>query len=127
MAGERRLRMLSLLVRHGATVLETMRLCQVCADVTGTSGAGVMLMSGDVPHGSLGATDAVSARLEELEYSLGEGPCVDAYEEDSAVLEPDLAEPAVPRWLAFSGPALAVGARAVFASRCTSGRCGSEP
>jgi ANTAR domain len=30
------------------------------------------------------------------------------------VLEPDLASPATPRWMAFRGPALDAGARAVF-------------
>jgi len=45
---------------------------------------------------------------------LGEGPCVDAYNEDRPVLEPDLADAATPRWLAFTGPALDAGVRAVF-------------
>src|SRR5690348_2386420 len=78
------------------------------------SGAGVMLMSGDVPRGSVCTTDAVSARIEQLQYELGEGPCVDAYNHDRPVLEPDLADPATPRWVAFTRPALDAGARAVF-------------
>ena len=113
MVGERRLRILALLAgdEPGA---ETARLCRVSAEVTGMSGAGIMLMSGDVPHGSLCTTDEVSARIEQLQHDLGEGPCVDAYRLDRPVLEPDLAEPAMPRWLAFTGPALDAGARAVF-------------
>lgn len=94
--------------------LETKRLCEVCAEVTGMTGAGIMLMSGDVPRGSVCTTDNVSTLVEQLQYELGEGPCVDAYQLDRAVLEPDLAEPANPRWLAFSGPAVAAGVRAVF-------------
>ena len=78
------------------------------------TGAGIMLMSGDVPHGSLCTTDEVSTLIERLQYDLGEGPCVDAYQLDRPVLEPDLAEPATPRWLAFAGPALTAGVRAVF-------------
>jgi hypothetical protein len=74
-----------------------------------------MLMSGDVPRGSLCSTDEVSHLIEELQYSLGEGPCVEAYGEDHVVLEPDLADPTTPRWLAFSRPAIEAGARAVFA------------
>ena len=38
-----------------------------------------MLMSGDIPRGSLCTTDEVSHLIEELQYTLGEGPCVDAY------------------------------------------------
>jgi len=56
----------------------------------------------------------VSAVIERLQYDLGEGPCVDAYRLGQPVLEPDLADPAVPRWLAFTTPAVAAGARAVF-------------
>lgn len=78
------------------------------------TGAGIMLMSGGVPHGSLCTTDDVSTLIERLQYDLGEGPCVDAYQLDRPVLEPDLAEPAKPRWLAFAGPALTAGVRAVF-------------
>ena len=78
------------------------------------TGAGIMLMSGDVPHGSLCTTDAVSALIEQLQYALGEGPCVDAYHQDRPVLEPDLAEPSSPRWIAFSGPAIEAGVRAIF-------------
>lgn len=78
------------------------------------TGAGVMLVAGDVPRGSVCTTDEVSARIEQLQFDLGEGPCVDACRLGRPVLEPDLAQPATPRWLAFSGPALDAGARAVF-------------
>ena len=99
--------------RDGAEV-ETRRLCEISADVTGMSGAGVMLMSGDVPWGSICTSDPVSALIEELQYSLGEGPCIEAYNEGRPVLEPDLAQPARPRWLAFAHPVLDAGVRAVF-------------
>jgi len=113
-AGERRARILARLVGGGAPELETKRLCEVCAEATGTSGAGIMLMSGDLPRGSVCTTNTVSAVIEELQYALGEGPCVDAYHQDRPVLEPDLASPSTPRWLAFTGPAIEAGVRAVF-------------
>jgi len=114
MAGERRGRILSRLVGRGPAELETKRLCEVCAEVSGMSGAGITLMSGDVPRGSVCTSNKVSALIEHLQYALGEGPCVDAYLQDRPVLEPDLAEPGTPRWLAFAGPAIAAGVRAVF-------------
>jgi hypothetical protein len=113
-AGERRLRILARLVASGTRELETSRLCEVGAEVTGMSGSGIMLMSGDIPRGSLCTTNKVSALIEDLQYTLGEGPCVDAYHQDRPVLEPDLAAPATLRWVAFRGPALDAGARAVF-------------
>jgi GAF domain-containing protein len=73
-----------------------------------------MLMSGDIPRGSLCTTDEVSQLIEELQYTLGEGPCVDAYQQDQVVAEPDLADPVRRRWPAFTPPALTAGVRAVF-------------
>ena len=113
MEGERRRRILDRLV-GGAHGLETKRLCDVCAEVTGTSGAGIMLMSGDVPRGSICTTNAVSALIEQLQYDLGEGPCIDAHDDDRPVLEPDLRQPEAPRWPAFTPPAVQAGVRAVF-------------
>ena len=110
---QRRLELLARIVDPGSE-LETQRLCDVCAGVTGATGAGIMLMSGDIPRGSVCSTDTVSALIERLQYELGEGPCLDAYNQDRPVLEPDLAEPVEPRWPAFTGPVLEAGARAVF-------------
>lgn len=114
MPGERRLGILARLVGPTDSGMETKRLCAVCVEVTGVTGAGIMLMSGDMPSGSVCTTSTVSELIEKLQYELGEGPSVDAHKKDRPVLEPDLADPQVPRWLAFSGPAITAGVRAVF-------------
>src|SRR5438552_11765340 len=98
----------------GGDVWSSARLCGVCPGIAGVTGAGVMLMSGEIPRGSLCTSDEVSQLIEELQYTLGEGPCVDAYQQDRVVAEPDLADPVTRRWLAFTPPAVAAGARAVF-------------
>ena len=90
------------------------RLCAVCPRIAGVEGAGVMLMSGDIPRGSLCSSDDVSQLIEDLQFTLGEGPCVNAYHQDKVVTEPDLADPETARWFAFTPPALQAGARAVF-------------
>jgi GAF domain-containing protein len=113
-AGERRRRILSRLSAGAGPEVATKRLCEVCAEVTDMTGAGIMLMSEDVPQGSVCTSNPVSDLIEQLQYGLGEGPCVDAYHEDEPVLEPDLAEPSRPRWAAFAGPAIDAGVRAVF-------------
>jgi hypothetical protein len=110
---DRRLAILDRLL-NDASGFTTGRLCQVCTDVTGVTGAGIMLMTDDSPGVSLCATDSVSALIERLQHDLGEGPCIDAYDRDVPVFEPDLAHPAHLRWPAFSGPAIDAGARAVF-------------
>jgi GAF domain-containing protein len=114
MTGDRRLRILTRLVSSGPPELETQRLCEVCAEVTDMSGAGIMLMSEDVPRGAVCATNKVSDLIEQLQFELGEGPCVDACQVGRPILEPDLATPRVPRWLAFRGPAVEAGVRAIF-------------
>jgi GAF domain-containing protein len=69
-------------------------------------------------RGVVCATDDVSERIEELQFSLGEGPCVDAVSTGVPVLIADLLAPngaAVDRWPVFMGGAEAAGVRAVFA------------
>jgi hypothetical protein len=78
------------------------------------TGAGIMLMSENIPMGSVCTTDEVSSQIEDLQFMLGEGPCVDAYRHGRPVLEPDLADPETVRWMAFTPPVLMAGARAVF-------------
>jgi hypothetical protein len=114
MTGDRLERILAQLAGAGDGGRSASRLCDVTTDIIGVTGAGIMLMSGDVPRGSLCSTNEVSALIEELQYSLGEGPCVDAFKNDQVVLEPDLADPRSPRWFAFAPKAVDAGARAVF-------------
>ena len=113
MAAERRVRLLGLLLEVSSE-LDPNRMCSVGAELTGTSGAGLMLMSGDVVRGSVAATNAASALIEDVQFALGEGPCVDAYHQDRPVLEPDLANPATVRWPAFTDAVVDAGVCAIF-------------
>jgi hypothetical protein len=114
MPGERLERVLDQFENAGTRPKSPAQLCEVTCDILEVSGAGVMLMSGDVPQGSLCTTDSVSNLIEELQYTLGEGPCIDAYRTDEAVAEVDLAHPETPRWLAFTPRVLEAGVKAVF-------------
>lgn len=114
MSRERRLRILGELAAGGNGDVTTGQLCEVSRRIVAVTGAGIILFSGDIPVGSACTATAVSALVEELQYTLGEGPCVDAYRADRPVLEPDLANPVEARWLAFTGPALEAGVRAIF-------------
>jgi hypothetical protein len=115
MPGARLLRILTRLHEADGAGPAPARLCEVCADVLAMSGASIMLMSGDVARGSVCSSNRVSALIEDLQYTLGEGPCVDAYQQNQPVLEPDLAGAGGSRWVAFSPPAVSAGAVAVFA------------
>lgn len=114
MIPERRLRILGRLIESDRAPIRIASLCRVCAETTASSGAGIMLFDNGVSRGSLCSTDPVSELIEELQFTLGEGPCIDACREARPVLEPDLASPATTRWMAFAPPAIAAGVAAVF-------------
>jgi hypothetical protein len=74
-----------------------------------------VLRTGDGPVATVAATGGQAAAMEDLQFTLGEGPCVDAVSTRRPVLQPDLAATGPPRWPAFSAGALDAGLRAVFA------------
>jgi hypothetical protein len=90
------------------------RLVRACLDATDVTGAGIMLMAGGEHRGTVGASDAAIALVEDLQFTLGEGPCIDSYATGRPVLEPNLRDPDEVRWHEFSGPALAAGVEAIF-------------
>ena len=90
------------------------RLCEVCARAVDVAGAGVTVPGGD-PGAPLCSSDAVAERLEELSFTLGEGPAIDAHRDGEPVAEPDLASPSRARWPSFTPLAVDAGAAAIFA------------
>ncbi len=89
-------------------------LCVQCVDTLDVTGAGIMLMTNAGPRSVLCASDAASGAVEELQFTLGEGPCVDVCSSGVPVLESDLGAPGFSRWPAFTPPALLAGVRAIF-------------
>jgi ANTAR domain-containing protein/GAF domain-containing protein len=89
-------------------------LCVASAAVVGVRGAGVALMAAGHALGMVCVSDDVTAALEDVQYSLGQGPCVDAYHARAPVLAGDLANANGDDWPAFREGALRVGARAAF-------------
>ena len=90
------------------------KLCVAAAEVMDVSGAGVVLILRGRALGTVCVSNAVSETVEELQYTLGEGPCVDAFQTRAPVLVPDLDGIDVQRWPQFREGALAAGIRAVF-------------
>src|ERR1700728_5014946 len=71
-------------------------------------------MSGQGSREPLFASDDLSARLEELQFTTGDGPGTDEFWLGSPVLIADL-DSAATRWPGFVPEAVAAGARAMFA------------
>jgi hypothetical protein len=93
-------------------------ICQLCAQLLGVTGAGISMVTATGNRGVICATDEVSARIEDLQFTLGEGACVEAVKGGLPVMVNDLHEPgdvAVERWPAFLEGVAAAGVRAVFA------------
>ena len=110
------LRLLAQLPDDGATRPE--HICRSCVAALGISGAGIAMVTEEGNRGVVCATDEASARIEELQFDLGEGPCIDAVAAGGPVMIPDLdhaagVEPA--RWPIFRDASRAAGVRAVFA------------
>jgi hypothetical protein len=91
------------------------RLCTAAARTVPAWGVGVSVVSEEGIRGVAAASDPVSEALEELQFALGEGPCLDVFASRRVVLEPDLGNGASVRWLAYAPAAQAQGVGAVFA------------
>ena len=90
------------------------RLCRAAARTLPAMGAGVSLMSGTGSPVAFVASGPRCEQLEELQFTLGEGPCMDAYGSRKPVLTSDLAE-AGSRWPGYAPAVSAHGVQAVFA------------
>lgn len=91
------------------------RLCTAAARLLPLRGAGISLMVDGELRGTAGASDPGAVVVQELQFELGEGPCLDAWASMEPVLEPNLDTPARVRWPAFGTAAVQAGIRAVFA------------
>jgi GAF domain len=89
-------------------------LCTASAGVVRVSGAGVVLVLHGRALGTVCVSDPMTEAVEDVQYTLGEGPCVDAFLTREPVQAPDLTDPAVARWPGFREGALAAGVQAVF-------------
>ena len=89
-------------------------LCRASARVVGVNGAGVILILRGHALGTVCASDPVAESIEESQFTLGEGPCVDAFSSRAPVLVPDLAGEGGIRWPGFRERAIAEGVQAVF-------------
>ncbi|MPZ65506.1 MAG: GAF domain-containing protein [Pseudonocardiaceae bacterium] len=91
--------------------------CRACVEGLDVDGAAISLLTGSPSRETLCATDAMAARVEELQYTLGEGPCIEAATSGRPVLIRDVQETGGQiRWPVFAAAvAEQAGIRALFA------------
>jgi hypothetical protein len=100
---------------HGAPV-SAADACEVAATLAGVDGGWLSVMSDPARRALVHATGPLAAELDELQFTLGEGPCVDAFGSRSPVLVADLGAAGWwERWPGFTVAGAAAGAAAVFA------------
>ena len=116
MAGERTARVWAWIAaaRESDEPTSLAALCRAAAAWLAVDGASVTVVGGPAVTEPLSATDELSARLEELLLTTGEGPGAEDFGYGSPMLIPDLAS-ATERWPGFALAAVAAGARALFA------------
>lgn len=115
-------RLHALLSEGGDDLPSLTRMCERGADHLSLAGAGVSVVTSTGVRGVVLATDEVSARIEELQVSLGEGPCIDVWTQRSPVVEPNLSSAQLSRWPGFAPAAREAGAEAVFSLPLQVGR-----
>lgn len=90
-------------------------LCAACARLLPVSGSSVSISGGRGIRVTWCASDRVAARLAELQYTVGDGPCQSALDQGAPVVAADLTGGAdARRWPIFAQEAVALGVRAVF-------------
>jgi hypothetical protein len=91
------------------------RLCSAAARALSASGVGVTVVAEDGMRGVAVVSGPAYEPLEELQFTLGEGPCLDAFASRQPVLVPDLSDGPVRRWPGYAPALHECGMRAVFA------------
>lgn len=95
--------------------------CRPFLDVLPVSGASVSTVGDPLGSETVSASDELAARLDELQFDLGEGPCWDAVHSGRPILEPDLRGRPRMVWPAFSAAILHEGVGSIFAFPLTVG------
>ncbi len=91
------------------------RLVIATRDALPITGVGLSWMTDRSPGAILAATDGSARSMEELQFALGEGPCLDSSRSGWPVFQADLAQTAARLWPAFGPLALKAGIAAIFA------------
>lgn len=94
------------------------RLLRSCCAEAGLDGAGVSMVTAKGSREPFHATDEIAREIERLQFTLGEGPCVDVSSGRGPVLVADISDERDDvwrRWPVFRGEAVRAGVRAIFA------------
>jgi hypothetical protein len=91
------------------------RLCLACVELLEVADAGILLVDGNGGMSCFATSGAAPVGvIEDLQFTFGEGPGLDAHTSGEPVFASDLAHPSSERWSAFASAALRQGVHGVF-------------
>jgi hypothetical protein len=91
------------------------RLCEACVVLFDIDAAAISLVFDGASSGTLGSSGEPARMYDELQFTLGEGPCLDSVAHHAPVLVADLADPDDARWPIYGPALLSHQIRGVFA------------
>ena len=91
-------------------------LCAACVQLLDVDGASISFIDGGgTMQGTFGSSGQLSRTLDELQFTYGQGPCLEAVTQHRPILAPDLDSSGEDRWPALTQAMLGYGIHAVFA------------
>lgn len=91
------------------------RLCEACVALLDVDAVAISLVFDGVNTGTLGSSGERATEYDELQFTLGEGPCLDSVTRRAPVLVSDLSDPADQRWPLYGPAMLSMPIRGVHA------------
>ena len=92
------------------------RLCVACVGLLDVDAAAISLVFDGANVGTLGASGVEARSYDELQFTLGEGPCLESVARRAPVVVPDLTDPWERRWPAYGPAMVAKRIRSVYAA-----------
>ncbi|WP_292976590.1 GAF and ANTAR domain-containing protein [Mycobacterium sp.] len=90
-------------------------LCEACVTLFSIDAAAISLVFSGVSSGTLGSSGPAARVYDELQFTIGEGPCLDSVSARGPILIADLAKPSNVRWPLYRPALLDHKIRGVFA------------
>lgn len=91
------------------------RLCEACVTLLDIDAAAISLVFDGANTGTVGSSSAHAKVYDELQFTIGEGPCIESVARRAPVLVADLADPEDQRWPIYGPAMLELEIRGVFA------------
>ena len=95
------------------------RLCEACVALFDVDGVSISFIHRGATRGTFGSSGELSRTVDELQFTYGQGPCLDAVQLNRPVAADDLDAPGEARWPALTEAVLKHGIRALYAMPVT--------